>query len=76
MGLRSPDGLEAPQGSETGICNRGLHAQDDGSREMKKIILADPQGIFRTGAAKIMAGMSDLRIITQCAEVDRLLLLK
>ena len=74
MGLRSPDGFEAPQGSETGICNGGLHAQGDGNREIKKIILADLQGIFRTGAAKILAGMSDLRIITQCAEVDRLLL--
>ena len=40
---------------------------------MIKIILADSQAIFRAGAAKVLATDDDLRIIAQCADLDRLL---
>jgi DNA-binding NarL/FixJ family response regulator len=40
---------------------------------MKKIILADSQAIFRAGTAKVLATDDDLRIIAQCADLDRLL---
>ncbi|HEY3704893.1 MAG TPA: response regulator transcription factor [Terracidiphilus sp.] len=40
---------------------------------MKKIILADCQAIFRAGTAKVLATDDDLRIIAQCADLDRLL---
>jgi DNA-binding NarL/FixJ family response regulator len=39
---------------------------------MNKLILADNQGIFRAGTAKILAMEDDFRIIAQCAEVERL----
>lgn len=37
-----------------------------------KIILADNQAIFRTGAAKILAMEDDFRVIAQCADSDRM----
>jgi DNA-binding NarL/FixJ family response regulator len=40
---------------------------------MKKIILADSQAIFRAGTAKVLAADDDLRIIAQCADLERLL---
>lgn len=40
---------------------------------MKKVILADSQAIFRAGTAKVLAGDSDLRILAQCADMERLL---
>jgi DNA-binding NarL/FixJ family response regulator len=40
---------------------------------MNKIILADSQAIFRTGTAKVLAMDEDLRIIAQCADLDRML---
>lgn len=40
---------------------------------MKKIILADSQAIFRAGTAKVLATDDDLRIIAQCADLERLL---
>jgi DNA-binding NarL/FixJ family response regulator len=39
---------------------------------MNKIILADSQAIFRAGAAKVLAADVDLRVIAQCADLDRL----
>jgi DNA-binding NarL/FixJ family response regulator len=39
---------------------------------MKKIILADSQAIFRAGTAKVLAADDDLRIIAQCADLERL----
>jgi DNA-binding NarL/FixJ family response regulator len=39
---------------------------------MTKIILADNQAIFRTGAAKVLAVEDDLRIVAQCDARDRL----
>jgi DNA-binding NarL/FixJ family response regulator len=39
---------------------------------MTKIILADNQAIFRTGAAKVLAIEDDLRIVAQCDARDRL----
>lgn len=40
---------------------------------MKKIILADSQAIFRAGTAKVLATDDDVRIIAQCADLERLL---
>jgi DNA-binding NarL/FixJ family response regulator len=40
---------------------------------MNKIILADSQAIFRAGTAKVLATDDDLRIIAQCADLDRLI---
>jgi len=40
---------------------------------MKKIILADSQAIFRAGTAKVLAADENIRIIAQCADLDRLL---
>lgn len=40
---------------------------------MTKIILADSQAIFRAGTAKILAGNDELRILAQCADLERLL---
>jgi DNA-binding NarL/FixJ family response regulator len=39
---------------------------------MNKIILADNQAIFRTGAAKVLAVEDDFRIVAQCDARDRL----
>lgn len=38
-----------------------------------KVILADNQSVFRTGAARIMATEEDFRIIGQCDDLPRLL---
>ncbi len=40
---------------------------------MNKVILADSQAIFRAGTAKVLATDDDLRIIAQCADIERLL---
>jgi DNA-binding NarL/FixJ family response regulator len=40
---------------------------------MNKIILADSQAIFRAGTSKVLAMDEDLRIIAQCADLDRML---
>ncbi len=40
---------------------------------MTKVILADVQAIFRTGAAKVLAVEDDLRIVGQCDDLPRLL---
>ncbi len=40
---------------------------------MNKIILADSQAIFRAGTAKVLATHDELRIIAQCADIERLL---
>jgi DNA-binding NarL/FixJ family response regulator len=40
---------------------------------MTKIILADSQAIFRAGTAKVLATNDDLRIIAQCADLERLM---
>jgi DNA-binding NarL/FixJ family response regulator len=42
------------------------------TRAMNKIILADSQAIFRAGTAKVLAMDEDLRIIAQCADVERM----
>jgi DNA-binding NarL/FixJ family response regulator len=47
-------------------------ASDEG-QTMKKIILADSQAIFRAGTAKVLAADESVRIIAQCADLDRLL---
>jgi DNA-binding NarL/FixJ family response regulator len=39
---------------------------------MIKIILADNQAIFRTGAAKVLAVEDNFRIVAQCGEGERL----
>jgi len=39
---------------------------------MNRIILADSQAIFRAGTAKVLATDEDLRIIAQCADLDRM----
>ncbi len=40
---------------------------------MQKLILADNQHVFRTGAARIFAIEEDLRIIGQCDDLPRFL---
>jgi len=45
----------------------------DKAHTMNKIILADSQAIFRAGTAKVLATDEDLRIIAQCADLERLL---
>ena len=40
---------------------------------MHRIILADNQSIFRAGAARVLALESDMRLIAQVAELDRLM---
>jgi DNA-binding NarL/FixJ family response regulator len=40
---------------------------------MYRIILADNQAIFRAGAARVLAVETDLRIVAQISEFDRLL---
>jgi DNA-binding NarL/FixJ family response regulator len=40
---------------------------------MHRIILADNQAIFRAGAARVLAMESDLRIVAQISDFDRLL---
>src|ERR1035437_4583854 len=42
-------------------------------RIMNKIILADSQAIFRAGTAKVLATDDELRIIAQCAYLERML---
>jgi DNA-binding NarL/FixJ family response regulator len=37
-----------------------------------QLILADNQAIFRTGVAKVLAEEADLRVVAQCADVERL----
>ena len=39
---------------------------------MNKIILADSQAIFRAGTAKVLAMDEDMRIIAQCADLERM----
>jgi len=39
---------------------------------MNKIILADSQAIFRAGTAKVLAMDEDVRIIAQCADLERM----
>ena len=39
---------------------------------MNKIILADSQAIFRAGTAKVLAMEDELRIIAQCADIERM----
>ena len=39
---------------------------------MNKIILADTQGVFRAGIAKILSMEDDFRIIAQCPDADQL----
>jgi DNA-binding NarL/FixJ family response regulator len=39
---------------------------------MNKIILADSQAIFRAGTAKVLAMDEELRIIAQCADIERM----
>ena len=43
------------------------------AHHMNKIILADSQAIFRAGTAKVLAMDEDLRIIAQCADLERML---
>jgi DNA-binding NarL/FixJ family response regulator len=38
----------------------------------QRIILADTQVIFRTGAARVLAMEEDLRVVAQCADLQRL----
>jgi DNA-binding NarL/FixJ family response regulator len=40
---------------------------------MNKIILADTQAIFRAGTAKVLAMDDDIRIIAQCADVEKMM---
>ncbi len=40
---------------------------------MNKVILADSQAIFRAGTAKVLAMDEDLRIVAQCADLERML---
>jgi len=49
------------------------HDASDEGQTMKKIILADSQAIFRAGTAKVLAADENIRIIAQCADLDRLL---
>jgi DNA-binding NarL/FixJ family response regulator len=39
---------------------------------MQRIILADTQVIFRAGAARVLAMEEDLRVVAQCADLQRL----
>ena len=39
---------------------------------MNRIILADSQAIFRAGTAKVLATDEEVRIIAQCADLDRM----
>jgi DNA-binding NarL/FixJ family response regulator len=39
---------------------------------MNKLILADPQAIFRAGTAKVLAMDEQLRIIAQCTDLERM----
>ena len=41
---------------------------------MQKIILADNQAIFRTGAAKVLAVEDDLRIVAQAENSEKMLM--
>src|SRR5260370_37704041 len=41
---------------------------------MLKIILADNQAIFRTGAAKVLAVEDDLRIVAQAENTEKMLM--
>jgi DNA-binding NarL/FixJ family response regulator len=52
---------------------RPAHARPEESLEMKRIILADNQAIFRAGAARVLALEEDMRIVAQCDEQTRLL---
>jgi DNA-binding NarL/FixJ family response regulator len=54
---------------------RAKTAEDFGSRgwaAMHRIILADNQAIFRAGTARVLAMETDLRIVAQVSEGDRL----
>lgn len=52
---------------------RPPHARLETKNEMKKIILADNQAIFRAGAARVLALEEDMRIVAQCEEQGKLL---
>jgi DNA-binding NarL/FixJ family response regulator len=49
-----------------------LSKKAEEAHNMNKIILADSQAIFRAGTAKVLAMDEDLRIIAQCADLDRM----
>ena len=51
---------------------RPIHVRPKGqNNEMKRIILADNQAIFRAGAARVLALEDDMRIVAQCDEHSR-----
>jgi DNA-binding NarL/FixJ family response regulator len=54
---------------------KGMLAHDSIQKEapMHRIILADCQSIFRAGAARVLALESDMRIVAQVSDPDRLL---
>lgn len=54
-----------------GLCLRSQGANAH-QKKMNKVILADNQGIFRAGTAKILAMEDDFRVIAQCPDSDRL----
>jgi len=47
------------------------HVRPEESAEMKRIILADNQAIFRAGAARVLALEDDMRIVAQCDDPAR-----
>jgi DNA-binding NarL/FixJ family response regulator len=67
--LGSPS-IHADSWSSTWVANSVTRKDDD---RMNNIILADPQSIFRSGAAKILALEPDFAILEHCAELERLL---
>jgi DNA-binding NarL/FixJ family response regulator len=46
--------------------------REEKNRRMNRIILADNQTIFRTGAARVLALEDDMRIVAQCDDTARL----
>src|SRR5260370_29104355 len=67
--LRNSGPARFGAGQASGCCaNEGGEAH-----QMKKIILADSQASVRAGTAKVLAMDEDLRIIAQCADLERML---
>lgn len=50
----------------------GRSAAEGNWREMKRIILADNQAIFRAGAARVLSLEDEVRIVAQCDEPNKL----
>lgn len=51
----------------------GQRSRQETAKLMNRLILADDQAIFRTGAARVLALEDDMRIVAQCENTEKML---